>query len=124
MKRLERVRLIRDKLLFDSARDWEIIRVGDKTVAQLELEGMNALLWNHSRLEKSASQSPSLTQPDRGRIRHPPHSMDVWVRGRRVMSIAWSETDEITLEHMERGAWEVDFFGLPVPRGRARPTIH
>jgi hypothetical protein len=124
VKRVERARLIRDKLLFDSARDWELIRVGDKTVAQLGLEGMNAVLWNHSRIENSVNQSLSLAQPNRGRVRHPPHSMDLWVRGRRVMSIAWSEADEITLERMERGEWEVDFFGLPAPPGRARPALH
>lgn len=124
MKRVERARLIRDKLLFGSAGDWELIRIDDKTVAQLELEGMNAVLWNHSRIENSVNQSPSLAQPNRGRARHPPHSLDVWVRGRRVMSIAWSETDEITLERMERGAWEADLFGLPAPPGRGRPTLH
>ena len=44
MKRIERARLIRDKLLFEHAGGWELIRIDDKTVAQLEIEEMSAVL--------------------------------------------------------------------------------
>ena len=124
MTRIERARLIRDKLLFDYAADWELIQLGERTVAQLERGGVNAVLWNHSDLTPSSEAPLSLTLLKTSCTRPNPHSMDVWISGRRVLSLTWGETDQIRLELMERGAWEADYFGLSAPMGRRRPTLH
>lgn len=124
MTRIERARLIRDKLLFDHWGDWELIQLGDRKVAQFDRRGMNAILWNHTDLKAVGEASQSLALPRKGSCRPDPHALDLWVRGRRVLSLTWGETDQIKLDLMERGDWEADYFGLPAPRGGSQPTLH
>lgn len=124
MKRVDRARSIRDQL-FALTDNWEATRVGDKDVASLEWRGVNAVLWSCKDFGRGPDYSgiPEILVA-RAAERTPPYTLDVWVRGLRVLSIAWDAKDEIKLVRMTRGDWECDYFQLPVPSGRNRPTIH
>jgi hypothetical protein len=100
-------------------------RVGDKDVASLEWREVNAVLWScrdFGRTPDYAGIPEILAAKAAGRV--PPYTLDVWVRGLRVLSIAWNTRDEIKLVRMTRGDWECDYFQLPVLSGRLAPTIH
>ena len=116
--RAERARAIRDQLLFGQD-DWVVDTRPGGSVASLEMSGVRAVLWNHYGLDRGASSAKSDQSPSKY-----PYNMDVWVFGERVLTFAWSKTDEIKLSHMIRGDWESSIFKLPPPSGASQPTIH
>lgn len=122
MKRIDRARIVRDDLLA-RASCWETTRIGDKDIASFEWREVNAVLWSckdFGRIVDYPGIPEILSAKAAGYV--PPYTLDVWIRGLRVLSIVWNGHDEVKLVRMTRGDWECDYFGLPVPnRGW---TIH
>lgn len=122
MKRIDRARIVRDDLLA-RASCWETTRIGDKDFASLEWREVNALLHGGKDVSHAPDYSgiPEILAARAARC-FAPYTLDVWVRGLRVLSITWNARDEVKLVRMTRGEWECDYFQLPVPN-RAW-TIH
>lgn len=124
MRRVDRARAVRDDLLARTER-WETTRVGDKDVASFEWRRVNAVLWGCKDFGRRPDCSGVPEILERGeRLYSEPYTLDVWVRGLRVLSISWNAHDEIKLLRMIRGDWECDVFCLPPPAGKSQPTIH
>ena len=41
-----------------------------------------------------------------------PYGLDVWHRGRKVMSLRWSDTGEVNLINFKGGEWEAEALAL------------
>jgi hypothetical protein len=124
MKRAERARIVRDFLLSRPLNEWDRSR----GVPTLRWYGVYAVLLKREDMIISEADAEVLGGNLQGLIGQSAledlYTMDVWVKGERVPTVAWNSFDEITVKRMKRGAWECNYFKLPVPTGRSRPTIH
>ena len=115
MKRIDRARIVRDDLLA-RASCWETRRIGDKDFASLEWREVNALLQGGRDFSPVPDYSgiPEILAT-KAKECAALYSLDVWIRGLRVLSITWNAHDRVKLVRMTRGEWECDYFQLPVP---------
>lgn len=123
MTRLERARIVRDAIIARPHEEWGWTQLGDQRFPALAWNTLNAVLWNRVRLAR--------VDPDpASRSKHSENAgietfmLDVWVSGVLVLSISWSESDRLTVKTMNRGNWEAEIFGLPVPSRFLGSTLH
>lgn len=123
MNRLDRARFIRDTLIERPPAEWEWTQLGKGRFPALEWNAVNAVLWYHPRL---APLDPEFTEHPRLKTKGAiePFMLDVWVSGAFVLSLAWNEVDALRIQLMNRGTWESEVFGLPLPRPLRGVTLH
>ncbi len=122
MTRIERARAVRDQLI---AREtgWSLTPVAGGEVASIEFAGGEAVLWSPVAADPEAPRPFGFTpKKPKGESTH--YLLEVWVDGSKVLAASWNWRDELTILRMVRGEWEWECFGLPLPSGRSRPTIH
>ena len=124
MKRIDGARAVRDDLLAPREH-WKTRRVGDKDVASFELCQVHAVLWS-CRNFGAALHCTALQErlPIQASWSARPYTLDVWIRGRGVLSMAWNVDDDIGLFRMLRADWGSDVFRLSLPAGKNQPTVH
>lgn len=115
MTRLERARIIRDKILAFPRDQWTWEEVGPHRFLTLKTPEWNASLITafsnfHSTPEATTFQKALILQATPAPL---PNVLDVWLPSRgKVLSVEW-DNDDIRLISMQRGAWESELFGLP-----------
>lgn len=114
MRLVERARVVRDTLLEKHAGGWTMTLVEGIVAPTFALGDLSAVLWSEGHMEIRCSgpgQRPAHSVQRKPRF--PPYTMDVWVGDRCVMSLSWTEHDEIVLCQLRRGDWEAEYFALP-----------
>lgn len=120
----QQLRFIRDAILMQPIGRWTRTITEFGEVPALEWRGLTAIL-----VEPLVPSLPAYL------VRHPEDraaarwlaccvgTLEVWHRGRQVLSLGWSATDHFYVFHVRLGRWSADLFGLDPSLSRPI-TIH
>lgn len=115
MKRLERARIIRDKVLAHPREEWRWTTVPGVRFLELDGDGWNASVstaFNGPKTSLRSAPSYLHARELQQKAAPLPNVLDLWIPGQgKVLAIEWDD-DAINLISMQPGPWEVELFGI------------
>jgi hypothetical protein len=99
------------------------MQLGDERFPTLEWNTVNAVLWNRVRLAK-VDPDPTSRRQHRVDAAIEPYLLNIWISGKFILSVSWTESDRLNIRYMKRGVWESEVFALPLPQQLTGLTLH